>query len=77
MKHLDGQYSLPTQILNQTPLHLHSHMQLLDRDPLADGVGLRDVAVVSYQRVHVPLIAPGLSALRHGDCAFVAGHAVE
>ncbi len=52
-------------------------MQLFGRNPLADGVGLSDVAEASYQRGHVLLIALGLSAVGRGDCAFGAGHAVE
>ena len=37
-------------------------MQLLDRNPLADGVGLVDVAGAEDQRVHIDLIARGLGA---------------
>ena len=52
-------------------------MQLLGCNPLADDAGLRDVAGAEYQRGHVLLIALGLSAVGHGDCACGAGHAVE
>ena len=42
-------------------------MQLLDRDPLADRVGLIDVARAEHQRVHIPLITLRFGAVWHGD----------
>lgn len=66
---------LPAQFLDQPRIHLHRLLQLLDRNPLADGVGLVDVAGAEYQRVHTTLIARGFGTAGNGDRTRRAGRA--